>query len=325
MSDPDPFSQCIGKYEVHPESYEFVQRVMSLGAKPYSELSVAEVRQQSARIAPELTGPTEFLGSETEIIVPSPFSTNGIPVTVYKPELLSKVPAIFIFFHGGGLVIGSRDSYSTAVRKLCSSSGAIFLNVEYRLLPDPESPMAPFEDALVVTRWLLGNKEVVGGHTQSKVGVGGDSAGGHISACVTNDICDLDFQVLVYPMTDITRSQPSFSEFTTTPGLTLDAINWFARHSIEHIPRAAENPSVNPMVQRNVVQSPPALFVLAELDALRDCGLAYADKLRKVGVPVQCHVIKGVPHAFFHLCDVFKTKTAEAYAHIADFVKQFHQ
>ena len=158
---------------------------------------------------------------------------------------------------------------------------------------------------------------------ESKVGVGGDSAGGQIAACVTNDIEDLDFQVLVYPITDLSRSQQSFTEFTTTPGLTLEALNWFFDNSLDLIPDAAQNPSLNPMVRSDMATSPPAIIVLAELDPLRDCGLEYGEKLRKAGVPVECHVIKGVPHSFFRMCAVYKTKTAEAYAPIIDFLKTF--
>ena len=324
MSSEDPYSQCLAKYTVHPEAYIHVKMAVQHGAKRYPELGVEAARAQNERLGPVFRGSVDFPGKETEMTVPSAHVSTGIPITVYRPDSAGQVPAIVVYFHGGGFVLGNRASLETAVKTLSRDSGSIFVNVEYRLLPDPEAPTAPFQDALTLCRWVIDNKELVGGHAESKVGVGGDSAGGHISACVTNDVQDLDFQVLVYPMTDLSRSQESFKEFTTTPGLTLESIDWFFNNSIALIPNAAQNPSLNPMVRSNMATSPPAIIVLAELDPLRDCGLEYGEKLRKAGVPVECHVIKGVPHAFFGMCGIYKTKTAEAYAPIIEFLKKFN-
>ena len=79
---------------------------------------------------------------------------------------------------------------------LCQESGAIIVSVEYRLLPHPTQHLAPFDDAVTVTEWVLANKTRIGGHRVSKVGIGGDSGGGQISAVTIGQLEDeLDFQV----------------------------------------------------------------------------------------------------------------------------------
>ena len=136
------------------------------------------------------------------MFVPDPNGdTTCIPMTVFKPETCLEIPAIVIFFHGGGLVGGSRESYENTVGRLSQESGAIFLSVEYHLLPDADLTTAPFDDAFAVARWVLEStchKELVGGHENSKVGVAGVEYGALLAALAANNIDGLDFSVLVW-------------------------------------------------------------------------------------------------------------------------------
>uniref|UniRef100_A0A2C9M005 Alpha/beta hydrolase fold-3 domain-containing protein n=1 Tax=Biomphalaria glabrata TaxID=6526 RepID=A0A2C9M005_BIOGL len=323
MAERQIWAPFADKYKVHEESYEFVRLMLETGIKPYSELGVDKSREQSRMRSCQFGGSVEFKGEEREIIIPSPYAAEGIPATIYKPDTAPEVPAIFVYYHGGGLVLCSRETHASALKVIASRSGAIIVNVEYRLLPNPESPYAPFDDAAAAAEWVLKNKEAVGGRSDSKVGVGGDSAGGQLTASVTNDVLGLDFQVLVYPLTDTLCKNPTFQEFKNVPGLNSDAIKWFFDNSLLYIPDYKTNPRINVMVRTNTELSPPALVLLAELDPLRGCGLDYAEKLRDAGVSVQCEVVEGVPHAFFTLITVFPTKTNEAYEHVVKFIKQF--
>ncbi|XP_059146455.1 ethyl acetate hydrolase-like [Physella acuta] len=317
-----PFSE---KYKVHEESYEFLRQAMAANMRPYPELGVEKAREQADMRTKYMCGDVEFQGEVSEIIIPSPYSSEGIPASIYKPASSPEIPVILVYFHGGGLVVGTRDMNKGPLKIIAQESGAVVVNVEYRLLPNPDAVMAPFDDAVVATKWVLENKEVVGGKLGSKVGVGGDSAGGQIAASVTNDVTGLDFQILVYPMTDTTLRHESFQEFKKVPGLNEDAIKWFFENSLLHIPDYTTNPRVNAMVRTNTEASPPGLILLAELDPLVGCGLDYAEKLRAAGVSVQVEVIQGVPHAFFSLREIFKTTTQEAYAHVVTFLKKRQQ
>ena len=254
--------------------------------------------------------------------VPSPYDPEGIPVTVYKPEPCVDNPAIFIFFHGGGLVVGHRKNIANTMKIIAMESRSIVVNSSYRLLPNKDSPCAPFEDGVAVTRWVMANKTVVGGTETSKVGVGGESSGGHITACITNEVTGLDFQVLVYPLVDTSFSQESFKELALVPILSEKLLQWFKEHSLAHIPNHAKDPRINPMARTNTESSPPALLLLAELDPLVGTGLDYAEKLRTAGVPVQCEVFRGIPHGFFTSRTVTKTVSPKAFGHVVNFINK---
>ena len=260
---------------------------------------------------------------ETEMIVPSPYNPEGIAVSVYKPNCCAANPPILVWFHGGGLVTLNREGYASPLKVIAMESEAIVVNVEYRLLPNKDSPCAPFEDGVTATRWVMSHRTEVGGTEDSKVGVGGDSSGGHITACVTNEVMGLDFQVLIYPVADTTLSQDSFTEFEHIPILSKKSMQWFFENSMDFIPNHEKDPRYNPMARTNTETSPPALFVLAELDVLIGGGLDYAEKLRTAGVPVKCEVVQGAAHAIFLTRAITKTNSAEMYTHIANFLKDF--
>ncbi|KAH9488539.1 hypothetical protein Btru_062189, partial [Bulinus truncatus] len=315
-----PFAE---KYKIHEESYEFVRLMLAAGKKPQSELGVEKSREIAKKMSKDFGGCAKFDGEQREIIIPSPYSSSGIPATIYKPAFVAEVPVIMIYYHGGGLVLCSRETHEEALKVIASRSGIIIVNVEYRLLPNPQSPQAPFDDVVVAAKWILENKEAVGGKRNSKVGVGGDSAGGQLAASVTNEVQGLDFQILIYPMADTNSSNPTFEEFKNAPGLSRESLNWFFQNSLFQIPDYKTNPRINVMARTNTKLSPPALILLAELDPLRGCGLDYAEKLKAAGVKVQCKVIEGVPHLFFNMMGVFPKKTNEAYTDIVNFLKQY--
>ncbi|CAG5114653.1 unnamed protein product [Candidula unifasciata] len=323
MAAQDPWSPFEGKYKIHEESREFARLLISRGSKPYSELGVKKSRLQAESVCSLVAGAIDFDGEETEIIVPSPYTKQGIPVSIYKPASRPEVPSILIYFHGGGMVICSRKTHETTLKIIARDSGAIVLNVEYRLLPDPDAVYAPFEDAEVVTRWVLENKEAVGGKPNSKVGVGGDSAGGQLAIGVTNEVPGLDFQILIYPLADTSLSQDTVREFKQVVGLNEGALKFFFDNAYNHIPDLLTNPRVNGLARTNTASSPPALIILAELDPLTGSGIEYAEKLRAAGVKVQLEIIQGVPHGFFGMRKVYKTTTAQAYDYIVKFLNQF--
>ncbi|BFZ18810.1 hypothetical protein BsWGS_21849 [Bradybaena similaris] len=322
MAVQDPWALFEGKYKIHEESRQFGTLFSAKDRKSYAELGIEKAREQVLSACLALNDEIEFDGEDTEIIVPSPHVSEGIPVSVYKPTSRPEVPIILVYFHGGGLVFCSRKTHETLAKIIARDSGAIVVHVEYRLLPNPDAPCAPFDDAEVVTRWVLENKKVVGGKPNSKVGVGGDSAGGQIAIGVTNEVSGLDFQILVVPVGDTSFTQDTVKEFKQAPGLNEDSFKFFSDNALKYIPDHLTNPRVNGMARTNTASSPPALIILAELDPLRGGGFDYAEKLRAAGVKVQLEIIEGVPHPFIVHNRVFKTTSAKAYSYIANFLKQ---
>ncbi|BFZ18812.1 hypothetical protein BsWGS_21851 [Bradybaena similaris] len=323
MAEQDPWAPFEGKYKIHEESREYGRFITANMSQPILDAGFEKSREQVLDLCLALAGQIEFEGEETEMIIPSPHVSEGIPVTVYKPASRPDVPAILIHFHGGALIFCNRKTHETVAKIIARDSGAIVVHVEYRLLPNPDAPCAPFDDAEVVTRWVLENKVVVGGKPQSKVGVGGDSAGGQLAISVTNEVTGLDFQILVYPVADTALKQDTVKEFKHLLGLNEDSVLFMQETAFKPIPNYLTNPKVNGMARTNTASSPPALIILAELDPLRGCGIDYANKLRAAGVKVQLEIIEGVLHGFLLYIQCFRTTSSQAFDRIAKFVKQF--
>ncbi|PVD26540.1 hypothetical protein C0Q70_14217 [Pomacea canaliculata] len=295
MGDLEAWGQVASRYTIHQETLTYFRRLKGLGFKRAEEQTPEELRAFSLRRSELFGGHVDFCGSEIEYFASSLNSQIRVPVTVYKSFDVSQVPAILVFFHGGGLVSSSRCAYATTFKKLAKCARCLVVGVEYRLAPEDRVPAA-FHDCRCATEWILGNKELVGGHPDSKIAI--------------------------YPFTDLTLSAPSYSEFVDTPGLNTNTIKWFMKQFLENEDQVTD-PVVSPYFRPSFIGLPPALVILAELDPIRDDGLAYAKKMQEAGVPTDILVVHGAPHVFFHLPGHFKELCREPYEKIVEFVQRF--
>lgn len=234
-----------------------------------------------------------------------PGGDGPIPARLYRPVAEGPVPTL-VFFHGGGFVIGDVEGYEGQARLLCHDVGAAVLSVDYRLAPEHPFPAA-IDDALTATRWALASVADLGGDP-ARVAIGGDSAGGNLSAVTAQtlqgegdgSIPALAAQLLLYPATDFTGKRPSYEANGEGLFLTLDDMLWFEGHYLaEETPR--KDPRVSPLLAADLSGLPPAIVATADLDPLRDDGIAYADALCAAGVEVIDHRYDGLIHGFLAL------------------------
>ncbi len=271
-----------------------VQLVLDLvnapGSPKLEELSPPEARELYAGLA--LLAPNE--GAEVAAVVERTIA--GVPCHIVTPHGDGPFP-VLVWIHGGGWVIGSAALSVATCRDLAAGAGCVVVDVDYRLAPEHPFPAGP-DDCVGVTRWVLENAAEIGGDP-ARVAVGGDSAGGNLSAVVANEVPGLALQVLVYPATDLTLTHPSIDENGEGYLLTKGAMRWFTDHYIG----AADPklPRMSPLYADDAVlaAAPPALVITAELDPLRDEGEAYAERLRQAGVAVQATRYDGQIHGFF--------------------------
>ena len=110
------------------------------------------------------------------------------------------------------------------------------------------------------------------------------------------------FQLLIVPVTDNTAQvgdarYPSWTENSKTVSLVPEKMLWFRNN---YSPDSADwtkwdnSPIFAP--DELFAKAPPAWMAVAELDILRDEGIAYGDKLKKAGIPVEVKIYKGAPH-----------------------------
>jgi acetyl esterase len=230
-----------------------------------------------------------------------PSDAGDIPVRVYTPDAaVGHAHGVLVWYHGGGFVIGDLETADPTCRALANRAGCVVVSVDYRLAPEHPAPAA-LDDCVAALIWTVENFELLGVDA-SKVAVGGDSAGGNLAALVCQRVRaefgpDIDFQLLVYPTTDLTMSHPSIDENAEGYFLTKRSMEWFiANYLQEGDPKDA---SVSPLHADDLSGMPPALVITAELDPLRDEGEAYAARLRDAGVPTEALRYEGQIHGFF--------------------------
>lgn len=243
------------------------------------------------------------LPSTTPIHEVRDIDADGVPTRLYRPNDRTDL-GLLVYFHGGGWVIGDLDSHDGVCRALANGSGHAVLSVDYRLAPEHPFP-APLEDALHATRWAHAHAAELGCRAD-RIAVGGDSAGANLAAVVAQLApVPLVYQLLVYPVTDCTRSHASYEENGEGYFLTKSAMGWFIDHYLAGDAGSPADPRVSPHFAADHVlaATPPALVITAEFDPLRDEGDAYAVRLAALGVPTSHVRFGGMFHAFFSLGD----------------------
>lgn len=134
----------------------------------------------------------------------------------------------------------------------------------------------------------------------------GPLSGGNLAAIITHKAVELNitlaFQLLVVPVTDNTAEvgderYPSWTENKRTVSLVPEKMLWFRnQYSLNSADWTKWDNSPIFAPEDYFKKSPPAWIAVAELDILRDEGIAYGEKLKKAGVPVEVKVYKGAPH-----------------------------
>ncbi|OIN93131.1 MAG: alpha/beta hydrolase [Comamonadaceae bacterium CG1_02_60_18] len=228
-----------------------------------------------------------------------------LPVRLYAPALPDASPApwpVLVYLHGGGFTIGSIATHDVLCRSLCHLAQCAVLSVGYRLAPEHRFPTA-FEDCWDALQWLHQHGTELG-LDATRIAVGGDSAGGTLAAACAlqarNKGLPLALQLLIYPGTCAHADTPSHQRFAHGFVLEKEHIDYFFDLYIpDHAQR--EDWRFAPLNAPDVDGVAPAWFCLAECDPLVGEGLAYADKLRAAGVPVELELYRGVTHEFIKM------------------------
>jgi acetyl esterase len=194
-------------------------------------------------------------------------------------------------------VVGSLETHDGIGRALASRSGSSVVAVDYRLAPEHRFPAA-VEDAWAVTEAMAGETE--------RVAVAGDSAGGNLAAVVARRARDrelqLQFQVLVYPVTDFNLETGSYAANADGYGLTRNGMRWYWEQYLGG--QDGGQPDASPLRAADLSGVAPALVLTSEHDPLRDEGRAYAHRLREAGVPVRLVDYEGMIHGFWRMAAV---------------------
>lgn len=234
--------------------------------------------------------------------IPGP--AGPIPVRIYRPSTEPGGP-VLVYFHGGGLVMGSNHSFEPLARVLAAESNATVVAVEYRLAPECPPP-AQFDDAYTAAVWVADQADELGVDA-TRLALVGDSAGGSLAAGVALAARDHEgpaifCQVLLYPGLDRDMAAPSIVALTDAPMLSHDDIVYM--HDLADSGASAPHDQYRvPAYATDLTGLPPAIIVTAECDPIRDWGERYAARLREARVHVTLTRYPGMYHGFLMRSD----------------------
>jgi acetyl esterase len=292
-----------------PQVKAVLEMAMKAGRPAYHTLSPKDARQLMIDTRPAVTPTPPEIGSVRNVV--ADVAGGSIPLRVYRPAGVpdtTRLPA-YVYFHGGGWVIGDLNTHDVVCRQLTAASGTSVVSVDYRLAPEHKFPAAA-DDAWAATQWTVAHAAELG-LDAGRLAVGGDSAGGNLAAVVALMARDaggpaIALQVLIYPVTDVVRESRTYADFADGYMLTRDSMRWFIAHYLRSKDDARDW-RVSPLRAPSLAGLPPALIVTAGFDPLRDEGEQYAGRLRDAGVMVDYVCYGGMVHGFLGMGKLIDT------------------
>lgn len=279
-----------------PQAKFVLDQLNRLGVPPLETLSAEEARSWTSNFS-LLAGTPEDVGNVIDRTIDGP--EGDIPVRIYIPDGEGPFPA-FIYYHGGGWVIGNLDIVDVPCRRIANQANCVVISVDYRLAPEHKFPAA-IEDAYAAVKWVATNGSEIQVNP-NKIAVGGDSAGGNLATVVSMMARDkggpsIVQQTLLYPVTNHSFDTISYEENADGYFLTKATMKWFWNHYLQN-EQDGKNPYASPLLADDLSVLPPALVITAGFDPLRDEGEAYAERLKAANIPVEMTRYDSMIHGF---------------------------
>lgn len=246
------------------------------------------------------------------------FTQDGqsIELTIVRPAGETKVTPAFMFFHGGGWVLGDFPTHERLVRDLVALSGTTAVFVNFTPSPEAHYPVA-INQAYAATKWVAENGHEINVDGR-RLAVVGNSVGGNMAAVVAlmakdRGGPDIRFQGLMWPVTDANFDTGSYLEYAERRFLTRNMMKWFWDN---YAPNTNERGEIYASPLRAMTEElrglPPALVQTAGNDVLRDEGEEYARKLDTAGVDVIAVRYSGMIHDWGLLNPISQTPATRA-------------
>jgi len=286
-----------GSPGVEHSTQTFLEALAGSGGKPLETLSPADARAVLVGAQAGAKLPSADV-SEKSISVDG----RSIKLTIVRPAGAKGVLPAFMFFHGGGWILGDFPTHERFVRDLVADSGAAAVFVNYTPSPESRYPVA-INEAYAATKWVADNGAQINVDGK-RLAVAGNSVGGNMAAVVAlmakaKGAPALRAQVLFWPVTNANFENASYDEFANDHFLTKNMMKWFW-DAYTTDPKQRQEVYASPLLATTdqLKGLPPALVQSAEKDVLRDEGEAYARKLDAAGVTVVATRYNGMIHDF---------------------------
>ena len=289
--------RAAGSPGVEQTTQAFLEALAEGGGPPLETLPYADARTALAGLQSGAKLPPADVSEKTITV-----DGKAIELTLVRPAGAEGMQPAFMFFHGGGWILGDFPTHERFVRDLVADSGATAVFVNYTPSPESRYPVA-INEAYAATRWVAENGAQIGVDGK-RLAVVGNSVGGNMAAVVAlmakaEGAPALRAQVLFWPVTNANFENSSYDEFANDHFLTRNMMKWFW-DAYTTDPKQRQEIYASPLLAtiEQLQGLPPALVQTAEKDVLRDEGEAYARKLDAAGVSVVTTRYNGMIHDF---------------------------
>ncbi|MDX8142371.1 alpha/beta hydrolase [Lentzea sp. BCCO 10_0061] len=286
-------------YDFDPELRPWLDMLPQVVLTDYDALVAARGQQSELAGLVPVHEPANAIDVRDET-VPGPSGAPDVRVRVYsRAGRENPVPGL-VYIHGGGFVVGSVEMFDAHVLKIVDELDVVVVSVDYRLAPEHPFP-APVEDCYAALTWAAAKADELG-IDPARLGIGGESAGGGLTAGTVLVARDrggpaLCFQLLGIPELDDRLDTESMRDYVDTPLWNRpNAIySWTAYLGTE--PGGDDvSPYAAPARATDLSGLPPAFVTTCQYDPLRDEGVEYARRLAHAGVPTELRLYPGTFH-----------------------------
>ena len=244
-----------------------------------------------------------------------------VPLRLYQPDNPASLP-VLLYAHGGGYMLGNLDTHDRICRLLARLSGWAVLAVDYTLAPERKFPVQP--DQVFAVLQHVATHGAAWGLDSTRIAVGGDSAGAHLSLGAALDaraaggpaVCG---QLLYYGGYGLQDSASRrLYGWADLDGLgDEDSVRYRDAYTATAEDRAHPR---NNLLKSDMAGLPPAFVAAVAYDPLRDDSLVLAEFFKERGVRHQLEVYEGVLHGFLH-CSAVEPRAMRAIEDGAAFLR----
>ncbi|HMK46387.1 MAG TPA: alpha/beta hydrolase [Methanocella sp.] len=310
---------------VDPVVKTFLDKINSTRGPQIYQMSPGEARAALLKIqnvkVPELVTDTEDLS-----IPDGP--KGAVQIRIIRPKGAEEKLAAIMYFHGGGWVLGDKNTHDRLVREISTRTNSAVIFVDYSRSPEAMYPIA-VEECYIATRYVAQNAEQLN-IDPSRLIVAGDSVGGNMATVVSmmakqRKRPKIGMQILFYPVTDSNFDTSSYRQYANGYWLSREAMKWFWDQYLPEKSKRSE-PMASPLQASadQLLGLPEALVITDEFDVLRDEGEAYARKLIESGVKVAAIRCLGTIHDFMMLNALSRAPATRCAIDLAcDMIKSF--
>lgn len=293
---------------LEPITQKMIDGLVAAGGPPLYTLTPAAARDVLTKV--QSISVPKLPASITDTTFPVG-PTGKTRIRMVRPDGAKGELPVVMWFHGGGWILGDKDTHDRLIREIADGTRAAVIFVDYDRSPEARYPTA-IEQAYASTKYVAEHGDELG-LDSSRLAVAGDSVGGNMAAVVAilakqRGGPTIDFQLLYYPVTDASMSTPSYATYKDGPWLTAPAMAWFWD---AYLPDKEARKAITASPLQGSVEQlrglPDAMIIVDENDVLRDEGEAYGRKLMAAGNRVTSLRMNGTIHDFVLLNPLAQT------------------